>query len=81
MGIMTLAWLYIKRPASSDSLQTSLAKRFWYTDMPDVNALDLYEDEYKDVDGDIIEDEKRDRRMKEGNWVLRILWRLYYLVA
>jgi AAT family amino acid transporter len=81
MGIMTLAWLYMKRPSSSDSLQTSITRRFSYRDMPDVNTLDLYEDEYKDVEVDIIEDEKRERRVKKGGWVLRILWRLYYLVA
>ncbi|EKM79648.1 hypothetical protein AGABI1DRAFT_74756 [Agaricus bisporus var. burnettii JB137-S8] len=81
MAIMTLAWLFIKRRRNPDSLQTSRTKTFWYTDMPDLDTMDLHEDEYKEVEDDIIEDEKRAQRTKYGNFVFRVLWRSYYWVA
>jgi AAT family amino acid transporter len=81
MIVMCTAWMLIKRPRSNSSAQTAQSRRFWYSDLVDVNTVDLSKDEYHDEESDHIEDETRIRRMTKGNLGMRILWRLYYVVA
>jgi amino acid permease len=81
MIVMYTAWMLIKRPGLNGSPQTMQSKRFWYSDLVDVNTVDLSKDEYHDEESDHVEDETRTRRMTKGNLGLRILWRMYYLVA
>ncbi|EKM80770.1 hypothetical protein AGABI1DRAFT_55831 [Agaricus bisporus var. burnettii JB137-S8] len=82
MIVMYTAWMLIKRPGLNNSSQTSPTKtRFWYSDLVDVNTVDLSKDQYHDEESDHIEDETRTRRMTKGNLGRRILWRLYYVAA
>ncbi|KAK7045699.1 Basic amino-acid permease [Paramarasmius palmivorus] len=54
-------------------------RRWWYSDLVDVNTVDLYRDEYEeDLEEDKLDNERRKRRLTEGR--SRFLWRLYYWI-
>lgn len=50
-------------------------RRWWYSDLVDIKAVDLVRDEYEEDEEDKEDDEERDTRLG-GKW--RLLWRIYY---
>lgn len=81
MIIMYILWMLIKRPGWKASTQTSRTntERIWYSDLVDVNTVDLTKDEYKDEEVDKVEDEVRKNRATKGK--ARWLWRMYYWIV
>lgn len=77
MIFMYTLWLFIRRPG----FEASRSRRFWTSDLVDINTVDLSKDEYQGVETDRAEDERRHNRVMDGNSVRRVLWRLYYLVV
>lgn len=78
---MYILWMLIKRPGLKTSPQSSRSRRLWYSDLVDVNTVDLRKDEYQDEESDRIDDDARVNRITKGNIGARILWRLYYWVV
>ena len=52
-------------------------RKHWYSDLVDVDNVDLSRDEYVDQEGDILDDEERTKRVSGG---LGLLWTVYYWV-
>jgi hypothetical protein len=50
----------------------------WYSDMVDVNTVDLSKDEYVEGDADRADDEQRNKRIKGKTGHI---WRLYNWIA
>ncbi|TFK44471.1 amino acid permease-domain-containing protein [Crucibulum laeve] len=71
-----------RRSPSSDPLapprQAPRNQQFWYSDLVDTKTVDLYTDEYVEVEGDKVDDEQRRKRV-EGKG--GILWKFYYWVV
>lgn len=73
-----------RRSSSKDNRGARLAGQRWYNDwfdVVDIHTVDLYRDEYEAEEEDLIEDEERQKRLKNTNLAQRTLWRLYYLFA
>ncbi|KXN90118.1 putative amino-acid permease PB1C11.02 [Leucoagaricus sp. SymC.cos] len=81
MVVMYILWMLIKRPGLKISPETGRTRRLWYSDLVDVNIVDLSKDEYHDVEEDRAEDERRQNRITKSNFGTRALWKLYYLVG
>lgn len=85
MVVMTIAWLVVRKLArrseSGPDLAHETSERAWsqrYTDLVDVNTVDLRRDEYVSVEEDTLDDLKQDGRLK-GRW--RWAWGIYYWVV
>ena len=52
-------------------------RKHWYSDLVDVDNVDLSRDEYVDQEGDILDDEERTKRVSGR---LGVLWMVYYWV-
>lgn len=87
MIVMFIVWMLVQRPGArknlpNDSVSGSgdapLARRLWYSDLVDVDTVDLFRDEYVEEEEDKTEDELRKNRVKGKKG---FLWRLYYWVA
>ena len=52
-------------------------RKHWYSDLVDVDNVDLSRDEYVDQEGDILDDEERTKRVSGR---LGVLWTVYYWV-
>lgn len=81
MMVMYILWMLIKRPGLKSSSEISQSRRLWYSDLVDINTVDLIKDEYQDAEVDRVEDEARQDRVSTGNIAARALWRLYYWVV
>lgn len=81
MIVMYILWMLIKRPGLKSSANTPRSRRIWYSDLVDVNTVDLSKDEYQDEEVDKIDDETRHNRITKGNLGARMLWRLYYWIV
>ncbi|RDB24776.1 putative amino-acid permease PB1C11.02 [Hypsizygus marmoreus] len=87
MLVMFIVWMVLKRPGASKGLpeasgsgegRRSPARRLWYSDLVDVDTVDLYRDEYVEEEDDKFDDEKRTSRL-QGK--LRFLWRFFYWIV
>ena len=52
-------------------------RKHWYSDLVDVDNVDLSRDEYADEEDDILDDEERTKRVSGR---LGVLWTIYYWV-
>jgi len=52
-------------------------RKHWYSDLVDVDNVDLSRDEYVDEEDDILDDEERTKRVSGR---LGVLWTVYYWV-
>ena len=52
-------------------------RKHWYSDLVDVDNVDLSRDEYADEEDDILDDEERTKRVSGR---LGVLWTVYYWV-
>ncbi|KAE9408625.1 hypothetical protein BT96DRAFT_1013261 [Gymnopus androsaceus JB14] len=68
-----------RRSSSTDRGRAGRTTR--YFDVVDVHTVDLYRDEHEEEEGDRMDDEEREKRMKSTNSVQRTLWKLFYLVV
>lgn len=83
MIVMYLAWMIIKRPdpnalASSNSTATPTRRKWWTSDLVDINTVDLLREEYEEQAVDEEDDQKMEKRLKgRSRWA----WRVYYWVV
>jgi len=90
MLVMTLVWLLLRRSPSPQSSPTEITPllrspnpqnvRKWdkYTDLVDVDTVDLNADEYEEGEQDRDDEAKREKRLSgRGKWV----WRVYYALV
>ncbi|KAF9070829.1 amino acid permease-domain-containing protein [Rhodocollybia butyracea] len=73
-----------RRSSSKNNRGARSASQRWYNDwfdVVDIHTVDLYRDEYEAGEEDLVEDEERQKRLKNTNMAQRTLWRLYYLFA
>lgn len=78
MIVMYVAWMLIKRPDPNhmSSLASTSSRRKWYTsDLVDVNTVDLFRDEYEEA---LIDEVVNADREKRSQGKARWLWRVYY---
>ena len=69
----------IPAPTTSLSSAPSRSRRKWWkSDLVDVNTVDLMRDEYAEEYVDSVGDDERDKRY---NGKVRWLWRVYYWVV
>ncbi|KAF8070371.1 amino acid permease-domain-containing protein [Lyophyllum atratum] len=89
MIVMFVVWLSMTwlRPSRSkdlprgsgrDQTDPTPARRVWYSDLVDLNTVDLFRDEYVEEEEDNADDERRNDRVegKRG-----FLWKVYYWVV
>lgn len=62
-------------PITDIQQDSPIRRRWWYSDLVDIKAVDLVRDEYEEDEEDKEDDEERDTRLG-GKW--RLLWRIYY---
>lgn len=82
MIVMYLAWMLIKRPnpnaLNSNSTSTPTRRKWWTSDLVDVNTVDLVRDEYEEQPVDEAEDKRVEQRLSgKARWG----WRVYYWVV
>ena len=86
MIVMYVAWMLIRRPdpniptpsSSISPPSPGWRRKWWKSDLVDVNIVDLARDEYNDEDVGSAGDDERDRRCEtKARW----LWRVYYWVV
>jgi AAT family amino acid transporter len=95
MLFMFTVWMLVKRPgfyaleaAHARLPETSAAgearppvlKRMWYSDLVDVQTVDLFRDEHIEGEDDKADDQRREARIRGGG-VKAFLWRIYYVAA
>lgn len=95
MLFMFTIWMLVKRPgfhaseaararlpetSASGEARPPAIKRIWYSDLVDVQTVDLFRDEHIEGDDDKADDQTRETRT-QAKGVKGFLWRLYYLAA
>ena len=81
MLVMFVSWMLLKHSglhSAHSSISGTHRRTSWYSDLVDVETVDLSRDEYAEGDEDRADDEERNIRMKGSKGYL---WRLYYWIA
>lgn len=90
MLIMYLAWLFLKRQPYKKAQAIALPPDIddggarppnagvRWLDLVDTAEVDLHRDEYADEAADLVDDQKREKRLRGRAWWA---WRVYYLAA
>jgi len=80
--VMSVGWLSARRIAAAarnNVLDPSFSGFKGFTDLVDINTLDLTKDEYEEQIDDREDEALRNKRLNRGK--LSTLWRIYYTLA
>jgi len=82
MIVMYIGYLIARRGSAKDSngvLDPSFTGLKGFTDLVDVDAVDLRKNEHEEGADEHQDEAEREKRLQQGS--LRILWRIYYSIA
>lgn len=83
MVVMYVGWMLIRRPepnlpmSSSGTPVPTTRRKWWTSDLVDINIVDLHRDEYHEEQVDQLDDKREMRARGKARW----LWKAYYWVV